>query len=532
MKAIILARVSDKKQDSNEAQVVRVSDYVKLKGLTPWKTYEIEESSTKGDRAKYQEAVRDVIDSKEPVALVVDTVDRLQRSFKESVQLDELRKQGKLEIHFYRENLILNKNSNSSDLLRWDMAVMFARSYVLQLSDNVKRKQDQMRKNHEIVGKPPVGYKSVYDVNGKRIDIIPDPNKAHLIKKMFELYANRSFSTLTLRLEIAKQGLVNEKGKPLATSMIDFILNNTFYYGVAYSKEKDFSWNHKYEPLITKELFDRCQEIRKGWGKKPFKYASKPFIFKGIVRCSKCDCSMSPEIAKGKFVYYSCTNAKKGICNKKVYVPESAFLEPVYEVLRAFESLPQAKIDEVVLGLKRSNEDKNIYHKESIKALRQEYDSIQTKLSRLTDLLIDERITTDDYDKKLKELKEKQHNIDNQLQQHTQADENYYITAGTVLNLAKGALELFDSSEIPRKREILNYLLQNCTANGKKLEFTMRSPFNHILELTNRPIGLDVVREVITFWKTNKEHIYIPNYRDGLFKITQPTEAEMAEFVR
>jgi hypothetical protein len=42
---------------------------------------------------------------------------------------------------------------------------------------------------------------------------------------------------------------------------------------------------------------------------------------------------------------------------------------------------------------------------------------------------------------------------------------------------------------------------------------------------------LDVVREVITFWKTNKEHVYIPNYRDGLFKITQPTEVEMAEFV-
>lgn len=41
---------------------------------------------------------------------------------------------------------------------------------------------------------------------------------------------------------------------------------------------------------------------------------------------------------------------------------------------------------------------------------------------------------------------------------------------------------------------------------------------------------LDVVREVITFWKTNKEHIYIPNYRDGLFKITQPTEVEMAEY--
>ncbi len=45
-----------------------------------------------------------------------------------------------------------------------------------------------------------------------------------------------------------------------------------------------------------------------------------------------------------------------------------------------------------------------------------------------------------------------------------------------------------------------------------------------------------MAREMRAFWQNyliaNKEHIYIPNYRDGLFKITQPSEAEMAEFVR
>jgi len=485
MKAIILARVSDKKQDSNEAQVVRVSDYIKRTGLTIWKTYEIEESSTKGDRKKYQEAVMDVQNAKETIAIVVDTVDRLQRSFKESVQLDELRKAGKLEIHFYREGLVLRKDSNSSELLRWDMAVMFARSYVLQLSDNVKRKLIQMRNNGECTGQPPIGYQSVYNKDGKRTDIIPDPDKAPFIQKMFELYARRSFSTLTLRAEMARQGLVSDSGKPLATSMIDHILNNTFYYGVAYSREKNISWNHKYKPLIAKELFDKCQEVRKSWNKKPFQYASKPFIFRGLVRCKKCGCAMSPEMAKGKFIYYSCTNAKKDLCNEKVYVPESAFLKPVYEVLRAFESIPQATIDGIVEGLKKSNEGKNLYHQEAIKALRQEYDKVQQRLSRLMDMMLDASITKDEYDKKLKELKEKQHDIDIQLQEHTQADENYYITAGTVLNLAKGALSLFESlgrsSKVDKQRDLLNFLLQNCVANGKKLEFSLRSPFDEIL---------------------------------------------------
>jgi DNA invertase Pin-like site-specific DNA recombinase len=488
MKAIILARVSDKKQDSNEAQVVRVSDYVKYKGLTIWQTVEIEESSTKGDREKFQEVIKMITDSKETIALVVDTVDRLQRSFKESVQLDELRKAGKLEIHFYRENLVIHSESNSSDILRWDMAVMFAKSYVLQLSDNVKRKQKHMLANGELIGKPPIGYESIYGENGKRTDVVFDIKNSHLIKKIFELYATGNYSTLTLRDHIHKEGLRSSTGKALALSMIDHILNNTFYYGVMVSKSKPYP--HKYQPLITKELFDKCQSIRKGWNKKPFAYASKPFILRGLVRCAKCGCSMSPDLKKGKYVYYSCSNGRKDICNIKVYIREEELLEPIYGVLEAFKAIPQQKIDELIDGLKQSSDAKNLYHKNMINTLQSEYNSTQTRIDSLLDLLIDRSITKTDYDKKLKDLKDKQYDLNIQLDEHTKADESYYITASTVFNLAKDALDLFESSEVPEKRAILNYILSNYTVNEKTPCITMRSPFKELLSLTTEPIGL------------------------------------------
>lgn len=494
MKAIILARVSteDQMQEgySIPAQLQRAIEYCHRKELIIQSKHQFDESSTKDQRKKFEAVIEEIKKSKEMIALVVETVDRLQRSFKESVMLDELRKAGKLEIHFIRENLVIHKDSNSSEIQRWDLAVFVAKSYVLQLSDNVKRSFEAKRRNGEITGNPPIGYENVYDNTGKRIDIIPDPEKAHFIQKMFELYASGNHSTLTLRLEMIKVGLRSKAGKKLSLSMIDKILNDTFYYGLAYSRTKKISWNHKYKPLITKELFNRCQDIRKGWGKKPFQYASKPYIFRGLVRCKKCGCSMSPETAKGKFVYYSCTNARKSICSEKVYVPEKDFLKPIYKVLDAFESLPQAKIDEIVEGLKKMNDSKDLYNKESVKALQSEYNTIQTRLSRLTDLLLDQSITKDEYDKKLKELKEKQYDINIQIEDHTRADENYYITASTVLNLSKRAKELFESSEIPEKRAILNYLLQNCVANGNKLEFTLRSPYNHILNLANLPTML------------------------------------------
>lgn len=488
MKAIFLARVSDKKQDSNEAQMTRVLEYAKNRNLENWKTYELEESSTQGNRDKFQEIIQIIQKTNETIALVVDTVDRLQRSFKESVQLDELRKKGKVEIHFYRENLIINKDSNSADILRWDMAVMFAKSYVLQLSDNVKRKQEQMRRNGEWTGKPPFGYESVYNEEGKRVNIIASPRTGHYVTKMFELYATGNYSTLTVRDYLTKEGLLSSTGKPMALSMVDHILNNPFYWGDMRTNGKTYP--HKYERLITRHLFEQCQTVRKSWNKKPFAYASKPYMLRGLVRCGKCGCSLSPETAKGKYTYYSCTNAKKDICSTKVYVKEEALLEPIYEVFKTFEKIPQEKIDWLVSELKKAVESKNLYHKNVIDSLQQEYNDTQRRIDNALDLLIDRSITQSDYDKKLIQLKDKQYDLGIQLEEHTKADESYYITVATMFSIAKGAKELFESSEVPEKRAILNYILQNYTVNEKTPCITMRSPFVEMLSLATQPIGL------------------------------------------
>lgn len=120
MKAILLARVSSVEQEDTHsipAQIQRLTDYAKKKDLEIYKTISITESSTKDTRKQFDEIIKTIKFSKEPFCLVIDTIDRLQRSFRESVILGELLKQGKLELHFYRENLVLNKDSNSSDLL-------------------------------------------------------------------------------------------------------------------------------------------------------------------------------------------------------------------------------------------------------------------------------------------------------------------------------------------------------------------------------------------------------------------------------
>ncbi len=43
-------------------------------------------------------------------------------------------------------------------------------------------------------------------------------------------------------------------------------------------------------------------------------------------------------------------------------------------------------------------------------------------------------------------------------------------------------------------------------------------------------VWLDIAREIGTFWKTNKAHIWLPNIKQGFFGIVRPTDKEMAEF--
>lgn len=145
MNAVILARVSTQEQEeghSIDAQIKRLQEYAEKKDLKVIRTCRIIESSTRGERKEFKEMIEFIKSQKETTALIADAVDRVQRSFKESVLLEDLRRQEKVAMHFIREGITLDKDANSRDIMMWDFAVMGAKTYVLNISDNVRRSFD------------------------------------------------------------------------------------------------------------------------------------------------------------------------------------------------------------------------------------------------------------------------------------------------------------------------------------------------------------------------------------------------------
>ena len=502
MKAINVSRVSTEEQkeagNSLPAQIERIKNYCKRKAFEIIRSFSFDESAYKEKRDEFDKLLDYVqeIAKKEKIAVCFDKVDRLSRSIfdKRVGTLYEMAVADKIELHFVSDGQVINNQMSAVEKFQFGMSLGLAKYYSDAIGDNVKRVFENKRRNGEWTGPVRLGYLNVSLNQEKKLrkDIIIDPDRGHLIQKMFELYAMGQDSLETIRMKMTELGLRTLKGNKLSKSGTEEILKDSFYCGIAISK-KYGPYAHKYPRLITKELFDRCQQIRTKRSKMPYKARSKDFIFKGLLKCQNCGCSMSPEIKIKKsgliFIYYACTNAK-GIC-KRVYVPEKDLLRPVYEVLERFESITDEVQNGLVDELRKCTESEVVFHKAQINRIRTDYDNLKVKQDRLLEAYLDQSITKDTYDKKHQEYQDQIQLLEIEMSEHQKADYDYQTTVATVISVARRAKTIFEkSSDVAGKRAFLNYILQNPIVNEKTLGFTLRSPFNLVLELADNPVWL------------------------------------------
>lgn len=497
MRAVEVARVSTEEQkdagNSLPAQSERIKNYCARKDFDIAASFSFDESAYKTKRDEFDKLLTFVEEAikKEKLAVCFDKVDRLSRSVfdKRVARLYELAIADKIELHFVSDGQVINAQMSAVEKFQFGMSLGLAKYYSDAISDNVKRAFEQKRRKGEWTGPAPLGYLNIALDAEKRLrkDIVLDTERAHLIERLFLLYATGNYSITTVHEEITRLGLRNRDGSVLARSNIEFMLKNPFYYGFARPR-KGAAYPHRYKTIISRELFDRVQSVFASRHKATSKPLSDTFIFKGLLHCDHCGCVMSPEIKKGRFIYYSCTNAK-GTC-KRVYVREEELLKPVQDVFKTFEQIPVEVETRLLQELRDLNESEVEYHKKEMARIRAEHDRVQNLIDGYMDMLADKSITKDDYDKKLEKLKDRQYRLNIEAEEHIRADHDYKLTISHVFSMSRRMGAIFAGSEVPEKRAILNFLLQNPRVSDKKLVFTMAKPFDAILELANCPTGL------------------------------------------
>lgn len=202
-------------------------------------------------------------------------------------------------------------------------------------------------------GPAPLGYKK--ETESKLLVI--DEETAPIVKEIFDLclkgYTYTSISKImkdkygdmSLNRRDKKTGEKYTIKKGWTDSSIGTILNNKMYYGV---------WEHRRKvkdaesveisgfipPIITKEVFDECQECIKRNARNY--YRNKPYLFLQKLVCPKCGCIMACAGTKkpnGKeYLYYKCKECKSYFNEDLV---ETALVERLTTLFELYTALEQ-----------------------------------------------------------------------------------------------------------------------------------------------------------------------------------------------
>ncbi len=488
--AVIFARVSSEEQKkgaSIDAQLKTVIDYCDNHKFKILDKFSIVESSTRGGRLKFYEMLEFVKSQKHKTAIVVNCVDRLQRGYKECVELDDLRKQGRIEIHFYKEGFYLHRDSNSSDILRWDMGILSAKMYVGALRDNVLRSQEYKREAGQWQSCAPVGYLNISKTKSTPANIIIDEERAPKVKRLFEEYAKggRTLQDITnLARTLGLSSKMCRVNKTISRAQVQNILKNTFYIG--YFTQKGKVYKHPYPLFIDKELFQLVQDTMVGRKRAPSKlyYGDKQYIFTGLVRCGCCGSLMTCETKvkddKHSYNYLKC-NKLRSKCSQKP-INEAKILQQLEQELSLPMNISDTMLNNIKAEVKKQLKAENINTtnlKRDITIKLNELDEEAKNLFRgYMKGKFDEKMYNELKTEIEMEKEKLQKDMDKYLEIDAETDEILSNIAEIAANLGK----FLKSPIISEKRDILKLILSDCKTEGKNIAFSIVKPFNELLK--------------------------------------------------
>ncbi|OGH45498.1 MAG: hypothetical protein A3H82_02500, partial [Candidatus Levybacteria bacterium RIFCSPLOWO2_02_FULL_39_26] len=275
------------------------------------------------------------------------------------------------------------------------LSIAFGQSkyYVDNLRENTKRGLRQKIRNGVWPGWAPLGY--LNNLKTKGIDI--DPHKAARLRRIFELYSTGNQTLYSLANCCDKNGLKGKLNKKISPSNIQSILQNIFYIGLMKYKGEIFEGTH--EPLLSKKLFDKCQEVMAKRGKVK-EVRKHNFTFLGLLKCGSCGCSITAEKQKGHN-YYRCTK-KKGLCQEK-YLREESLLKQIKNFLQKV-SLSSHDTGKVLAALNQEEERAKQQAQSEAVNLKEQLAQIEVKLQKLLDVYLENVLTQQEYAAKKEKL--------------------------------------------------------------------------------------------------------------------------------
>ena len=410
--------------------------------------FEEKETAAKSGRPKFNQMLLHLKRGKAS-GLIMHKIDRSARNLKDWSIVSELPDQG-IDVYVATESLDFTTRGGR---LTADMLAVIAADFIHNLREETRKGIRGRLKQGLYPFRAPIGYLD----NGKGEPKTPCPQKAPLVREMFDLYGSGQHSMRSLHAEINRRGLRNHSGKPLSLCGVETILNNPFYTGIIEIKRTGEVFKGIHDPLVSPSLFQLVQNIKAG--RCGPKITRHNHLFRGLFRCGLCGNPMSPELQKGR-VYYRC---QRSDCATKT-LREDILDKHIH---RTFGMYQISAADAEWLEKKWLGTQDQTARDDLRKSIEMRISVVEQGMSRATDLLIDGTLDNETYLAKKKEAALTIANLRNELRKLPDPAE---IEANTrqFIELMKTLAELYESLKPAEKREFIENAFSNRTVVGRK----------------------------------------------------------------
>lgn len=337
----------------------------------------------------------------------------------------------------------------------------------------------------------PPGYKNDTSKRQGERDIIPDDVQFPLVRKLFELYMTKNYSVQQLWFEAERLGVKNSRNQIVSKSQLYVMLRNPFYTGTHFMYAGKLYTNGIHMPLITHAEYDLIQEIMDGRSH-PRKDLHAKDMLTGIMRCGECGMMMTTEVKTKKykngtsqtFTYYRCTKKWKGKKCRQPYIRSELLEEQVLDYMNTI-TLSSPFVEWAIKWLKVMHSNQEQLREAKYKAAEQSYQEVVKKINRVVEMTMDGMLTTQEGMERKQELELEKQRLSDELSKMDTHVSEWSNLAIQTFDLVKNIKERFTNGTIEQRKTILRVIGSNLSVKDKKIEITVRNPFEYIQKVVS-----------------------------------------------
>lgn len=341
------------------------------------------------------DVLKEYIKSEEINSVAVWHMNRLGRNDEILIELKNLFIKHRIQFICKNPNIIL-LNPDGSVNEGAELAFGLFATMVKQDMIEKKAKFKRAKTSNALKGRWNGGHKHRYGytIDENNFYIINKP-EAEIIKTIFELYSTNKYSAVSLQKELKERGIVLDKQK------IMNILSSDAYCGRPQEK-----WNNRvYPSIISEELFDKCEAIRK----------DNKIIRKGEKLCLggkliKCECGGT--FTSNAKAYSCCRHSVRKVCGNSITIKKSV-IEPLLWRIASTLHLDYLMGDNETRIEECKNEIAVINTK--INTATNTINKIDDKKNRVIELYVEGLINAENKAQKLNKIQEEYHRYTNEL---------------------------------------------------------------------------------------------------------------------